>query len=100
MDEEASHRKTQMEEGIYGMWKRDLHTSKEYTNVDRACTDAIKKAKAHLEFNFWGKPTTRRKVYFKYVNIRKKDEGKCVSSFEWDRCTCNGSHELFLHQIT
>ena len=33
------------------MWKMGLSTWEEYRNVVRACRDATRKAKAHLELN-------------------------------------------------
>ena len=33
------------------MWKKGLSTWEEYRNVVRACRDATRKAKAHLELN-------------------------------------------------
>jgi len=36
---------------IHGMWKEGQATWEEYRNVVRACKDATRKAKAHLELN-------------------------------------------------
>ena len=36
---------------VHEMWKKGLTTWEEYRNVVRACRDATRKAKAHLELN-------------------------------------------------
>jgi len=36
---------------VYGMWKEGQSTWEEYRNVVRACREATRKAKVHLELN-------------------------------------------------
>ena len=49
---------------VYGMWKMGLATWEEYRNVARACSDAIKKAKAHLELNLVREAKDNKKGLF------------------------------------
>ena len=51
MDEQGASSKTQMEEK--GLWNAGRGTGhwEEYRNIVRACREATRKAKAHLELN-------------------------------------------------
>jgi len=45
---------------VYGMWKEGQATWEEYRNVVRACKDATRKSKAHLELKLAGMSKTTR----------------------------------------
>ena len=47
---------------IYGMWKEGQATWEEYRNVVRACRDATRKAKAHLELKLARNVRTKRRT--------------------------------------
>ena len=49
MVEQGASSRDQVEEKGHGMWKEGQATWEEYRNVVRACRDATRKAKAHLE---------------------------------------------------
>ncbi|XP_048787424.1 uncharacterized protein LOC125686903 [Lagopus muta] len=54
------------------MWKKGLTTWEEYRNVVRACRDATRKAKARLELNLAKGIKDNKKVFFKYINSKRK----------------------------
>jgi len=47
---------------VHGMWKEGQATWEEYRNVVRACRDATRKAKAHLELKWQGMSKTTRRA--------------------------------------
>ncbi|GAB0207550.1 mitochondrial enolase superfamily member 1 [Grus japonensis] len=54
------------------MWKKGLDTWEEYRNVVRACRDATRKAKAHLELKLARDVKDNKKGFFKYINSKRK----------------------------
>jgi len=57
---------------VYGMWKEGQATWDEYRNVVRACTDAMRKAKVHLELNLARDVKDNKKGFFKYISSKWK----------------------------
>ena len=55
---------------VHEMWKKGLTTWEEYKNVVRACRDATRKAKAHLELNLAKAIKDNKKGFFKYVTAK------------------------------
>jgi len=60
-------RKTQ----VYGMWKEEQATWEEYRNIVRGCREAMRKAKAHLEFNLARDVKDNMKGFFKYISSKR-----------------------------
>jgi len=56
----------------YGMWKEGQATWEEYRNVVKACRDATRKAKAHLELNLARDGEHNKKSFFKYISSKQK----------------------------
>jgi len=57
---------------VYGMWKEGQATWEEYRNVVRACRDAVRKAKVHLELNLARDVKDNKKDFSKYINNKWK----------------------------
>jgi len=57
---------------VHGMWKEGQATWEEYRNVVRACRDATRKAKAHLELKLARDVRNNKKGFFKYINSKRK----------------------------
>jgi len=57
---------------VHGMWKEGKATWEEYRNVVRACRDAKRKAKAHLEMKLARDVKNNKKGFFKYINSKRK----------------------------
>jgi len=57
---------------VYGMWKEGQATWDEYRNVVRACRDAARKAKVHLELNLAAVVKDNKKGFFKHINSKQK----------------------------
>jgi len=57
---------------VYVMWKEGQATSEEYRNVVRACRDATRKAKFHLELNLARDVKDNKKVFFRYISSKRK----------------------------
>ena len=55
---------------VYGMWKEGQATWEEYRNVVRACRDATRKAKVHLELNLKREVKDNKKGFFKYISSK------------------------------
>jgi len=55
---------------VYGMWKEGQATWEEYRNIARACREATKKAKAHLEFNLARDMKESKKGFFQYTSSK------------------------------
>ena len=66
MNDQGAYGKIQMEE-VYGMGKRGLAAWEEYRNIVRACRDATRKAKTHLELNLLTEEKDKKKSLFEYV---------------------------------
>jgi len=49
---------------VHEMWKEGQATWEEYRSVVRACRDAMRKAKAHLELNLAGDVKDKKKSFF------------------------------------
>jgi len=54
------------------MWKEGQATWEEYRNVVKACRDATRKAKAHLELSLARDVKDNKKSFFKYINSKRK----------------------------
>jgi len=57
---------------IHGMWKEGQATWEEYRNVVKACRDAMRKAKAHLELKLARDVKDNKKSFFKYISSKRK----------------------------
>ena len=55
---------------VYGTWKEGHITLEEYSNVVRACMEATRKAKAHLELNLARDVKDNKKGFFKYISSK------------------------------
>ncbi|KFZ57322.1 hypothetical protein N321_09184, partial [Antrostomus carolinensis] len=64
---------------VYEMWKKGLATWEEYRNAVRACRDATRKAKAHLELNLAKDVKDNKKDFFKYINNKRQTRGNVGS---------------------
>jgi len=53
------------------MWKEGQATWEEYRNVVRACRDATRKAKAHLELKL-ARDVKNNKCFFNYISSKRK----------------------------
>ena len=49
---------------VYEVWKKGLSSWEEYRSVVRACRDATRKAKAHLEVKLAKEITDNKKLFF------------------------------------
>jgi len=56
---------------VYGMWKEGQATWKEYRNVVKACRDATRKAKVHLELNLARDVKENKKSFFKCISSKQ-----------------------------
>ena len=59
---------------VHGMWKEGQATWEEYRNVVRACRDATRKAKAHLELKL-ARDVRNQKAFFNYISSKRKARG-------------------------
>jgi len=57
---------------VYRMWKEGQATWEEYRNVVRACSDAMRKAKVHLELNPARDVKDNKKGFFNYISNKRK----------------------------
>jgi len=57
---------------VHAMWKEGQATWEEYRNVVRACRDAKRKAKAHLELNLARDVKNNKKGFFNYISSKRK----------------------------
>ena len=57
---------------VHGMWKEGQATWEEYRNVVRACRDATRKAKAHLEVKVARDVKNNKKYFFKHISSKRK----------------------------
>jgi len=57
---------------VQGMWKEGQTTWEEQRNVVRACRDAIRKAKAHLELKLARDVRNNKKGFFNYISSKRK----------------------------
>jgi len=55
---------------VYGMWKEGQATWEEYRNVSRACRDATRKAKVHLELNLAKDVKDNKRGFFNYISSK------------------------------
>jgi len=53
------------------MWKEGQATWEEYRNIARACRDATRKAKAHLELNLARDVKNNKKGFFKNISSKR-----------------------------
>jgi len=54
------------------MWKKGQATWEEYRNVVKACRDAMRKAKVHLELNLARDVKDNKKGFFTYISRKQK----------------------------
>jgi len=54
------------------MWKEGQATWEEYRNVVRACRDATRKAKAHLELKLARDVKNNKRGFLNYISIKKE----------------------------
>jgi len=54
------------------MWKEGQATWEEYRNVVKACRDATRKAKVHLELNLARDFKDNKKSFFKHLSSKRK----------------------------
>jgi len=57
---------------VHGMWKEGQATWEEYRNVVRACRDAMRKAKIHLELKLARDVKNNKKGFFNYISSKRK----------------------------
>jgi len=57
---------------VCGMWKEGQTTWEEYRNVLKACRDATRKTKVHLELNLVRDVKDKKKRFFKYISSKRK----------------------------
>jgi len=57
---------------VYRMWKQRQATWEEYRNIVRACREAMRKAKVHLELNMVRDGKDNKKGFFKYISSKRK----------------------------
>jgi len=57
---------------VHGMWKEGQATWEEYRNMVKACTDAMRKAKAHLELKRARDVSNNKKGFFNYISSKRK----------------------------
>jgi len=61
-----------MKRKVYGMWKEGQANWEEYRNVVKACSDAMREAKVHLELNLVRDVKNNKKSFFKYISSKQK----------------------------
>ena len=54
---------------VHGMWKEAQATWEEYRNVVRACREATRKAKAHLELKLARDVRNNKTGFFNYIEM-------------------------------
>ena len=57
---------------VHGKWKEGQATWEEYRNVVRACRDATRKVKFHLELNLASDVKDNKKSFFKHISSKWK----------------------------
>ena len=57
---------------IYLLWKKGQATQKEYKEVVKMCREKIRKAKAQLELNLAAGVKGNKKLFYKYINNKRK----------------------------
>ena len=57
---------------IYRLWKEGQATQNEYKEVVRMCRGEIRKAKAQLEFNLAAGVKRNKKLFYKYINSKRR----------------------------
>ena len=57
---------------VHEKWKEGQATWEQYRNVVRACRDATRKAKVHLELNLARDVEDNKKGFFKYTSSKRK----------------------------
>ncbi|MCQ4187459.1 reverse transcriptase family protein [Klebsiella pneumoniae] len=57
---------------IYCLWKEGRATENEYKEVVRMCRGEIRKAKAQLEFNLATGVKRNKKLFYKYINSKRR----------------------------
>jgi len=77
MVEQGDSSRNQVEEKVHGMWKEGQATWEEYRNVVRACRDATRKVKAHLELKLARDVKNNRKglLLKAYISSKRKVRG-------------------------
>ena len=57
---------------IYLLWKKRQATWKEYKEVVKMCREKIRKAKAQLELNLAAGVKENKKLFYKYINSKRR----------------------------
>ena len=57
---------------IYLLWKKGWATQKEYKEVFKMCREKIRKVKAQLELNLASEVKGNKKLFYKYINSKRK----------------------------
>ena len=57
---------------IYLLWKKGRATQKEYKEVVKMCREKIRKAKAQLELNLAAGVKGNKKLFYKYINSKRR----------------------------
>ena len=59
---------------IFLLWKKGQEIQGEYKEVVRICKEIIRRAKAELELNLTIGVKENKKLFYKYINSRRKTE--------------------------
>ena len=57
---------------IYFLWKKVWATWKEYKEVVKMCREKIRRVKAQLEFNLAAGVKRNKKLFYKYINSKRR----------------------------
>jgi len=60
------------------MWKEGQATWEEYRNVVRACREAMRKAKVHLELKLARDVQDNKLGFFKYISSKRMTSKMCA----------------------
>lgn len=72
--------KLEQKKKVYEVRKKGLATLEEYKNIVRACRDAVRKVKAHLELNLAREVKDNKKGLFLSISITKRRQGNEMGS--------------------
>jgi len=72
MDEQGASRGAQTEEESLRNVERGTGHLEEYRNVVKACRDAMRKAKVHLELNLAWDVKDNKRSFFKHISSKRK----------------------------
>lgn len=72
--------KLEQKKKVYEVQKKGLATLEEYKNIVRACRDAVRRVKAHLELNLAREVKDNKKGLFLSISITKRRQGNEMGS--------------------